>query len=288
MFWNQIKTVLLLGGLSALFFWFGYGIGGSKGLTIAFVMSIMMNLFAYYFSDKMVLAMYGAQPLNRETHPKIYEMVEELTAEARIPMPKLWLIPTEMCNAFATGRNPEHASVAVTEGITQLLDEDELKGVIAHELGHVKNRDILIATIAATIASAIGYLAQMMQWAFIFGSSDRNDREGNSGWGMLIVAILMPIAAMFIQMAISRSREYLADESGAKFCHDPLSLASALEKISYSSERMHTKPESTAQAATASLFIVNPFSAKGFLTLLSTHPPMEERIKRLQEMAKRM
>jgi len=288
MFWNQIKTVLLLGFLSGLFILLGFWLGGPRGITFAFFMALMMNAVAYFFSDKIVLAMYGAQTLDVQEHPKIYRMIEELSQEANIPMPKVWYIPTDMPNAFATGRNPAHASVAVTHGIMSMLEDHELKGVLAHEIGHIKNRDILISTVAATIASAIGYIAQMMQWAFIFGGSSRDDREQGSGWGTLIIAIFMPIIATLIQLAISRSREYLADESGAKFCHDPMALASALEKISYGSQRMNMHPESTAQAATASLFIVNPFSGKGILHLLSTHPPMEERIRRLQELAKRM
>jgi len=288
MFWNQIKTVLLLSSLSGLFLLLGRWIGGNKGLVVALIISLLMNLFAYYFSDKMVLAMYGAQPLDAQQYPKIYQMIEDLSQEAKIPMPKVWYIPTDMPNAFATGRNPEHASVAVTQGIIGMLEDHELKGVLAHELAHVKNRDILISTIAATVASAIGYIAQMMQWAFIFGGSSRDDKENGGGWGTLVIAIFMPIIATLIQLAISRSREYLADESGAKFCHDPMALASALEKISYGAHQQNVQPQSTAQAATASLFIVNPFSGKSILNMLSTHPPMEERIRRLQEMARKM
>lgn len=288
MFWNQIKTVLLLGILSGLFILLGYWLGGPRGITFAFIMALMMNMIAYFFSDKIVLAMYGAQTLDAQQYPKIYRMIEELSEEAKIPMPKVWYIPTDMPNAFATGRNPAHASVAVTHGIIGMLEDHELKGVLAHELGHIKNRDILISTVAATVASAIGYIAQMMQWAFIFGGSSRDDKEQGGGWGTLIIAIFMPIIATLIQLAISRSREYLADESGAKFCHDPMALASALEKISYGAQKMNLQPQSTAQAATSSLFIVNPFSGKSILNMLSTHPPMEERIRRLQEMAKRM
>jgi len=285
MFWNQLKTVLLLSCLSGLFFLVGYGMGGSRGLVVAFMMALLMNFVAYFFSDKIVLSMYGAQKLDTVQHAKIYDMVEELCHNADIPMPKLWYIPSSMANAFATGRNPQHASVAVTQGILDILDEQELRGVIAHELGHVKNRDILIATVAATIATAIGYLAHMMQWAFIFGNRDERERGG--GWGALIAAIIMPIAAMFIQMAISRSREYLADESGAEFARDPLALASALEKLTMENKSQHRQPESTAQSASASLFIVYPFSGKGLVTLFSTHPPVEKRIQRLRELAKR-
>lgn len=285
MFWNQLKTVILLGSLSGLFFLVGYGLGGSRGIAVAFIMAILMNFVAYFFSDKLVLSMYGAQKLDEGKFAHIYTMVRELCYNAQIPMPKLWYIPSSMANAFATGRNPEHASVAVTQGILDILDEHELRGVLAHELGHVKNRDILIATVAATIATAIGYLAQMMQWAFIFG--DRDERERGGGWGALIAAIIMPIAAMFIQMAISRSREYLADESGAHFAHDPLALASALEKLTMQNKMQHVHPTSTAQTASASLFIVYPFSGQGLVTLFSTHPPIEKRIARLREMAKR-
>jgi heat shock protein HtpX len=285
MFLNQLKTVLLLGILSSLFFLLGYWLGGSQGLMFAFIISMLMNFFAYFFSDKMVLAMYGAQPLDRDKFGYIYEMVEELCFQAQIPMPKLWYIQTEMANAFATGRNPQHASVAVTQGILDILDHNELRGVLAHELGHVKNRDILISTVAATIATAIGYIANMLQWAVLLGGL-RGDREENrsSGLGAIFVAIFMPIAATLLQLAISRSREYLADETGAKMCHDPLALASALEKLHTGVKHHPLEAESAAQTATASLFIVYPFSLSGVMTLFSTHPPMEKRIERLRAM----
>lgn len=286
MFLNQCKTVLLLGSLSGLLFLFGYWLGGYSGIVMAFILSMMMNFFAYFFSDKMVLAMYGAKPLDRDRHKNVHDMVRDLCDKAGIPMPKLWYIPTSMANAFATGRNPDHASVAVTQGILDLLDERELRGVLAHEISHVKNRDILIATIAATIASAIGYLAQMLQWAAIFGNT--RDRDGNrtSGWAAFVAALFMPLIATLLQLAISRSREYLADESGAHICHDPLALASALEKLHHGAQRQHLNPQSPAQATTASLFIVYPFALQGLMHLLSTHPPMEQRIARLKKMAR--
>jgi len=287
MFWNQFKTALLLGALSGVLIILGYAIGGSNGIYFALVFSLLMNFVTYFFSDKIVLGMYGAKPLDEEQYPHIYEMVQELTAEMQIPMSKLWLVENSMANAFATGRNPKHASVAVTTGILEILDANELRGVLAHELGHVKNRDILIATVAATIATAIAYLANMVRWAAIFGgsSSDR-ERSGGGMIGALVAAIIMPIAAMMIQMAISRSREYLADETGANACRDPLALASALERLHYSAERQNLAPESPAQTSAASLFIVFPFSGSGILNLFSTHPPMEKRIARLRAMAK--
>ncbi len=284
MFLNQLKTVLLLSSLSGLFFLVGHWLGGSSGLVVAIVIALLMNFVTYFWSDKLVLAMYGATELDPVQHANVYKMVDELSQNADIPMPKLWYMPSLMANAFATGRNPQHASVAVTQGILDILDEHELRGVLAHELGHIKNRDILIATVAATIAAAIGYLAHMAQWAFIFGN--RDDRERGGGWGALIAAIIMPIAAMFIQMAISRSREYLADESGADYARDPLALASALEKLTQENKAQHIRPESTAQNASASLFIVYPFSAEGMMGLFSTHPPVEKRIARLRELAK--
>lgn len=286
MFWNQVKTVVLLGGLTGLFLLIGAWAGGQKGLTIALIVALMMNAISYFWSDKIVLAMYGAQELDRAKYARIYDIVEELAHNAQIPMPKLWYIPTSMANAFATGRNPEHGSVAVTQGIMDILDEHELRGVIAHELAHIKNRDILIATVAATIATAIGYLANMIHWAAIFGGfSGRDDENRGGGWGALIIAIIMPIAAALIQLAISRSREYLADESGAGFAHDPLALASALEKLHKGVEVHHEQPSSPAQTATASMFIVYPFSGSGWINLFSTHPPMEKRIERLRQMA---
>ncbi len=287
MFLNQVKTVLLLTVLSSFLLLFGFWLGGSDGVVVALIFSLVMNFVTYFFSDKLVLSMYGAQELDRERFADIYTMVEELSHNASLPMPKLWYIETEMANAFATGRNPAHASVAVTQGILNILDANELRGVLAHELSHVKNRDILISTVAATIASAIGYLAHMLQWAAIFGGTrDRDDNKGGSAISALAIAILMPIIATLVQLAISRSREYLADETGAKISRDPLALASALERLSSNAHVHQSAPRSTAEAATASLFIVNPFTGGGLLSLLSTHPPMEERIARLREMAK--
>lgn len=283
MFVNKIKTVFLLGTLSALLLLMGHWIGGSNGLIIALFIAGGMNFFTFFFSDKLVLKMYGAQPLDATEHGKIYEMVEELSRNARIPMPKLWYIPTPMANAFATGRNPKNASVAVTDGILRILDDNELRGVLAHELSHVKNRDILVATMAATIATSIAYLADMLRWSMIFGSS-RDRREGGGGWGLLVSIMLIPFIATLIQLAISRSREYLADETGADISHEPLALASALEKLSGSAKQQHQEA-SYAEAATANLFIVNPFTAGNMLNWLSTHPPVEKRVKKLRQMA---
>lgn len=284
MFWNQFKTAVLLASLSALLFLFGYMVGGQHGVLFAFIFSMLFNFITYFFSDKIVLKMYGAVPLNQEHYPHIYDMIGELATDMQMPMPKLWYLNTPMANAFATGRNPQNGSIAVTKGILDILDHHELRGVLSHELSHIKNRDILVGTIAATIATAIGYLADMLRWSVMFGS--REDRDSKGGLGVIFVAILMPIAATLIQLAISRSREYLADETGAEHSHDPLALASALEKLHYSSKKMHLEPESQAQVAVASLFIVYPFSLSGLMSLFSTHPPMEKRIARLRAMAK--
>ncbi len=284
MFWNQFKTALLLGGLSALLLLFGSWVGGRDGLYIAFVIALVMNFVTYFFSDKIVLRMYGAQKLDEEHYEHIYEMVRDLARDMQIPMPKLYYMPTGMANAFATGRNPKHASVAVTKGILDLLDANELRGVLAHELSHVKNRDILVGTIAATLAMTIGYLAQMARFSVIFGGG-RGDRERGGALGTIIVAMLMPIAATLIQLAISRSREYLADETGAKECHDPLALASALEKLHTQAHNQKLEPATAAHATTASLFVVYPYVGKAWMGLFSTHPPMEKRVARLRAMA---
>ncbi len=283
MFWNQFKTAFLLFALSGLLFLLGYWLGGRSGLIFAFGISIVMNLVAYFYSDKIVLKMYKAVPLDRSKYGHIYDMLGELCGNANMPMPKLWYIPTPMANAFATGRNPQNASVAVTQGILDVLEEHELRGVLAHELSHVKNRDILVATIAATIAMSIAYIADMIRWSFIFGGSRNRDRSG--GWGAIFIALLMPIAATMIQLAISRSREYLADERGANISHDPLALASALEKLHHNVKSKNIKPASNAHTSTASLFIVYPFSGNGIISLFSTHPPMKKRIERLRKMA---
>ncbi|GAB4233192.1 MAG: zinc metalloprotease HtpX [Chlamydiales bacterium] len=283
--WNQTKTVFLLGSLTGLLFLIGYWIGGSTGVIIAFFFSLVMNLYSYFYSDKLVLSMYKAQPLDPERFDWIYQMVEELAQDYQIPMPKLWFVPTDMANAFATGRNPEHASVAVTAGILNILDRRELRGVLAHELGHVKNRDILVSTIAVVIASAIGLLANMLHWSALLGGGD-GERRGGGALSAILIAIIMPVAASLIQMAISRSREYLADESGAHACEDPLALASALEKLEMSAKQQQVQPVSATQATTASLFIVYPFLGKGISRLFSTHPPMDERIARLKKIAK--
>ena len=249
-------------------------------MLVAFVLAIIMNAGSYWFSDRIVLAMYHAQPVEESENPKLFQIVRELAAEADLPMPRVYVIPQETPNAFATGRNPEHAAVAVTEGILRILTPSELKGVLGHELGHVRNRDILISSIAATLAGAIMILASMARWAAIFGGfGGRDDREGGI-LGLLLTAILAPIAAMLIQLAISRSREYLADQTGARLSHNPEGLARALEKL----EAASTRVPMDASPATAHMFIVNPLSGKTLAGLFSTHPPIEERIRRLRSM----
>jgi len=279
---NLIKTGFLLVVLTCLLVLVGGAIGGRQGMTIAFILAFLMNVGSYWFSDKIVLSMYGAQPVEEAQAPGLYRIVRELAAEAKIPVPPIYLIRDDSPNAFATGRNPQHAAVAVTEGILRIMSEDELKGVLAHELSHVKNRDTLIMTIAATLAGAITYLAQMAQWAAIFGGGRRSDDEGGEGGliGMLLMAVLAPVAALLVQMAISRSREYEADASGARLCHRASGLEHALAKLDVASRQEPLN----ATPATAHLFIVNPLTGGGFATLFSTHPPIEERIARLRAM----
>jgi heat shock protein HtpX len=279
---NQLKTALLLGVLTALIIMFGSSVGGQNGMMIAFVFALGMNFFSYWFSDKIVLRMYKAQEVSEAESPELFAIVRRLTTAAGLPMPKLYIIPEDSPNAFATGRNPEHAAVAVTQGILRLLSRDELEGVLAHELAHVKNRDILIGTVAAVLAGVITYIAHMAQWAAMFGGFSRDDDEdgGGSLIGTLILAIVAPIAALLIQMAISRSREYLADESGARFAGTPSGLAGALEKLEYASQRVPLK----ANPATENMFIVKPFTGSGIMNLFSTHPPIAERIQRLREL----
>ena len=280
---NRFKTAVLLTSLTLLMVAMGSAIGGRGGMFFAFFMACAMNIFSYWFSDKIVLSMYGAREITEMENPTFYGIIRKLTVQAGLPMPKVYLIPSDSPNAFATGRNPEHAAVAATEGIMRILTPEELEGVMAHELTHVANRDILISTIAATIAGAISMLGNMLQWAAIFGGGrDNDDREGGM-LGGLAMAIIAPIAAMLIQMAVSRSREYLADEGGAKMCGRPLALANALRKLDISSRQL---PMQEARPATAHLFIVNPLTAGGLVQLFSTHPPMEDRIARLERMAR--
>jgi heat shock protein HtpX len=277
---NVLKTGILLGVLTALFVLGGRAIAGEQGMIIGFVMAAVMNVFSYWFSDKIVLAMYQAQPVEESQAPGLYAIVRRLATKAQIPLPRIYIIPTDTPNAFATGRNPHHAAVAVTEGIMRILDEDELEGVLAHELSHVTNRDVLISTIAATLAGAITYLAHMAQWAAFFGGRSRDDEEGGNPFVMLLFAVLAPIAALLVQMAVSRSREFQADASGARLAGRSYGLAKALEKIEVAS-RVEPLP---ANPATAHLFIVNPLSAQSIMRLFSTHPPTEERIARLRAM----
>jgi heat shock protein HtpX len=280
---NLIKTGFLLTVLTCLLVLAGGAIGGQQGMIIAFVLAFVMNVGSYWFSDKIVLSMYGAQPVEEAQAPGLYRIVRELAAEAKIPVPPIYIIQDDSPNAFATGRNPSHAAVAVTEGILRIMSEDELKGVLAHELSHVRNRDTLIMTIAATLAGAITYLAQMAQWAAIFGGGRRSDEDGEGGGGLiglLLMAVLAPFAAMLIQMAISRGREYEADASGARLCHRASGLEHALSKLDVASRQQPLQ----ATPATAHLFIVNPLTSGGLATLFSTHPPIEERIARLRAM----
>ncbi len=277
---NTMKTFLLMALLSVMFVMIGGALGGQSGMTIALLFAGVMNFVSYWWSDKIVLKMYGAKELTRNDDPELFRMTEELTQRANLPMPKLYKIEGDQPNAFATGRDPNHSAVAVTEGITRLLTRDELRGVIAHELAHVKNRDILVGTVAATFAGAISYLANMAQWAMIFGGRNSDDEEGSNPVAGILMMILAPIAAMLVQMAISRSREFLADETGAQMSGNPLSLASALRRLHAEAERIPMN----ASPATAHMFIVNPLSGGSFMKLFSTHPPMEERIARLEAM----
>jgi heat shock protein HtpX len=279
---NTLKTFILLAGLTALLMGIGQSFGGRNGLMIALVFAGIMNLAGYWFSDKIALSMSGARAVSESEAPDLYRMVRELCHRAELPMPRLYVIPSATPNAFATGRNPQHSAVAVTSGIVNILSRDELEGVVAHELAHIKNRDILISSVAAMIAGAISQLAHMAQWTMIFGGMHR-DRDEDSGslLGGLAMMIVGPIAAMLIQMAISRSREYQADATGAQICGRPQSLANALLKLEQGNRRLPME----VNPAQAQMYIVNPLTAGGLAHLFSTHPPMAERVKRLQEMA---
>jgi len=282
---NRLKTTLLLSLLTVLMVLMGSAVGGKGGMLFAFLMAIAMNFFSYWFSDKVVLSMYGAREISTDDVPEYYGLGERLARKAGLPMPRVYIIPDQSPNAFATGRNPHHAAVAATEGIMRILTPDELEGVMAHELAHVKNRDILVGTIAATFAGAISMIGSMLQWGAMLGAGRGDDDDGGgigSMVGSLALAIVAPIAAMLIQMAVSRSREYLADASGAAICGNPLSLASALRKLHNAS---HMIPMHEQRPATAHLFIVNPLSGGGLVSLFSTHPPMEERIARLEALS---
>lgn len=278
---NGVKTAVLLTILTVILLLVGQAMGGKGGMTVALIFALGINFISYWFSDKIVLAMYRARQISEADNPRLYSLVRSVSQKASLPMPRLYIIPSESPNAFATGRNPDNAAVAVTEGIIKALDDEELEGVLSHEFAHIRNRDILIQTIAATIAGAISYLAFMARWAAFF----RGGREDDEGGilGLLAVAILAPIAAVVVQMAISRSREYAADEGAVRISHRPLSLANALKKLHAYSRRVPL----AAQPATAHLFIVNPLSGRGLASLFSTHPPLEERIRRLEALARR-
>ena len=261
----------------------GGALGGESGMVIAFIFALLMNGFSYWFSDKIVLRMYGAREIGPEVLPELHRIVKDLTLRAKMPMPKLYLIPQDAPNAFATGRDESHAALAVTQGILDILTKDELRGVLAHELSHVKNRDMLIGTIAATMAGAISMLANIAQWSLIFGGRSSSDnREGGNPIAAVAMIILAPLAAMLVQLAISRGREYGADATGASISGDPLSLANALKKLQRGIEKIPME----ANPATAHLFIVSPLTGGGLMTLFSTHPPLEERISRLETMAR--
>ncbi len=277
---NTLKTTFLLALLTVLFVLIGKAIGGQSGMVFAFGLAVVMNVGSYWFSDKIVLRMYGAREVTESESPQLHGMVRRLSLAAGVPMPKVYIMAQDSPNAFATGRDPQHAAVAVTEGILRILTPEELEGVLAHEMAHVRNRDILLQTVAATLAGAIMMLANMAKFAAIFGGGRSDREEGGGGMGMLAMAILAPVGAMLIQMAISRSREYLADETGASFCGKPEALARALEKISGWSKQlpMHASP------ATAHMFIMSPLTGGGLMSLFSTHPPVEKRIERLLAM----
>ena len=279
---NYFKTGVLLLALMLLLVWIGSMFGGRQGAAIAFIFALLLNFGSYWFSDKIVLAMYKAKEVTKFEAPELYEIVEELIIDAALPMPKVCVIPINVPNAFATGRDPQHAAVCVTQGILNTLNSDELKGVLAHELAHIKNRDTLIMTVAASVAGAVMMLAYMARWAAIFGGVGGRNSRGSGGniMGLIAISILAPVAAMVVQLAISRTREYAADKSGAGFAHSPFGLASALKKLENAARRHPTQTSPN----TAHLFIVNPLRGNFLATLFSTHPPMAERIKRLNSM----
>lgn len=277
---NTIRTGILLGALTGLLMLIGGYFGGQQGIIIAFILAMIMNFGSYWFSDKLVLKMYRAREVSESEAPELYSIIKTLALRAGLSMPKVYIVPGDTPNAFATGRDEKHSVVAVTEGILRILDREELEGVLSHELTHIKNKDMLIGSIAATLAGAIILLANMAKWAAIFGSFGGDDDEGGGIFGLIMMAILAPIAAMIIQMAISRSREYLADEGGAKISGKPYGLASALEKLSRASKAIPIR----ANPSTAHMFIVNPLTGKSFANLFSTHPPIEERVARLRRM----
>jgi heat shock protein HtpX len=276
-----IKTTFLLGVMTGLLLLIGGLLGGRGGIVIAFFFAAIFNFGSYWFSDKIVLKAYGAKPLDASNAPELYSIVNELAHSAGIPMPRLYMIDSDTPNAFATGRNPSHAAVAVTRGIMRICDREEIKGVLGHELSHVINRDILTSSIAATLAGAIMMLGSMVRWGAIFGLGRGDEDEGGGIIGLIVIGVLAPIAATLIQLAISRTREYQADASGARLTHNPFNLANALRKLEAWNERMPLD----ASPATAHLFIVNPLSGQGIARLFSTHPPIEERIRRLEQMA---
>lgn len=277
---NIFKTALLLAALTAMLVLVGGAIGGEQGMLVAFVLALVMNFASYWFSDRIVLAMYRARPVEEAEAPALHAMVRRLAVQAGVPMPRLYVIPTDTPNAFATGRNPRNAVVAVTEGIVRLLDREELEGVLAHELAHVVNRDVLISTIAATLAGAITYLAHMGQWAAMFGRHHDDEGDATSPFVAIILAVVAPIAAMLVQMAVSRAREFQADATGARLAGKPQALASALGKLEAGARVLPMD----ANPATAHLFIVNPLTGQSLARLFSTHPPVEERIARLRAM----
>ena len=284
--YNMFKTFMFLAALTALFLFVGGALGGRTGMTVALVMAGAMNFFAYWYSDKLALKMSGAREVSETETPQLHSIVAGLAQKAGIPKPRVYLIAQQTPNAFATGRNPDHAAVAVTEGILRILNREELEGVLAHEFAHIRNRDILISSIAAVIAGAISYIATMAQWAMLFGGfGGSDDDEGGAGGliGGLIMMIIAPIAAALIQMAISRSREYQADATGAKICNHPMALAGALKKLDEGNHRVPMK----VNPATAQMYIVNPLTAASVAKLFSTHPPIQERIRRLRSMAGR-
>lgn len=279
---DRLKSVILLATLTALLLWAGQALGGKGGFIIALIFAGLMNVGAYWWSDRLILRMYGAQEMTDAELPELLAIVRTLAARAGLPMPRVYIIPEETPNAFATGRNPQHAAVAVTAGLLRLLDRDELEGVLAHELAHVRHRDTLVMTITASLAGALSMLANMAMWSTLLGGGDADDEEGGNPFAGLLGILVAPVAATLIQLAISRSREFLADELGAGLTHNPLALARALRKID---DWSHAVPMTSGSPATAHLFIINPFAGGGLASLFSTHPPTEARIERLQAMA---